>query len=132
MTLKIYFIAATAFVLLQSCTGSQPKANEGTLPTEVIDTTARPNPYANSKVEVSVFNNDTTTDKNLGGYGYNILIDGKPYVHQPHIPAVAGNKGFATLDAANKAGAFVAYKIKNNIMPPSITEHELDSVGALR
>lgn len=97
-----------------------------------VDTTVRPNPYVKSKVEAIVFSNDTTADKNLGGFGYNILIDGKMYVHQPHIPAVAGNRGFANAEAANKAATLVAYKIKNNLMPPSITEEELDSVGAFK
>lgn len=131
MANKNYFFVAIIIFLLQSCTGNQTKKNTDALPLQTIDTTSKQNPYINSKVEVTVFSNDTTADKNISGFGYDILIDGKPYVHQPHIPAVAGNKGFATSQAANKAGEFVAYKIKNNIMPPSITEHELDSVGAL-
>lgn len=128
---KILFIAICIF-MVNGCTNEKKEKQSDMQPTLAIDTTPKPNPYVNSKVETQVFSNDTTKDKNLGGFGYNILIDGKMYVHQPHIPAVAGNKGFTSLGAANRAAAFVAYKIKNNIMPPSITEAELDSVGALK
>ena len=80
------------------------------------------------KVTVQVFSNDTTPDAALKGFGYNILMDGKLYVHQPHIPAVPGNKGFANIDQAKKAGTFIKYKIEHHIMPPSVTVQELDSL----
>ena len=65
------------------------------------------------------------------GYGYDIYIFNSPdpYIHQPHIPAVPGNTGFQTEAKARKAAEFIAYKIKNNIMPPSVTPHDLDSLG---
>lgn len=66
-----------------------------------------------------------------GGYGYDILMGGKIYIHQPHIPAVAGNQGFRDAEAAMKAGTFIVTKIRKNIMPPSVTKNELDSLGVL-
>lgn len=83
------------------------------------------NPYKDSKVEVKTFRDSL-------GWGYDIFIDGNQYVHQPHIPAVSGNKGFGTAENAKKTGDFVAYKIKNNMMPPSVTPGELDSLGVLK
>ncbi len=80
------------------------------------------------KVSVVIFSNDTTADAALKGYGYNILMDGKLYVHQPHIPAVPGNKGFASVSDAKKAGALIKYKVEHHIMPPSVTVEELDSL----
>jgi hypothetical protein len=50
-------------------------------------------------------------------------------VHQPNIPAVMGNRGFASADDAAKTANLVAFKLKNNIMPPSVTTTELDSIG---
>jgi PBP1b-binding outer membrane lipoprotein LpoB len=76
-------------------------------------------------VDIKTFPNDTP----LNGFGYDIFIDNKLMVHQPNIPAVAGNRGFASQEEANKIGSFVAHKIKNNIMPPSVTVQELDSLG---
>ena len=66
-----------------------------------------------------------------GGYGYDVLMGGKIYIHQPHIPAVAGNNGFPSAESALKTGTFIVTKIRKNIMPPSVTKEELDSLGVL-
>ena len=86
------------------------------------------NPYKDAVLEIKTFANDST----LKGFGYDVYLDNKLYVHQPHIPAIAGNKGFSTPETAKKAGEYVAYKIKHNIMPPSVSPHELDSLGVLK
>ncbi len=64
-------------------------------------------------------------------YGYNILKNGKIYIHQPHVPAMAGNQGFRTKKQAEKAAEFVMFKIQQNIIPPTVTSFELDSLGLL-
>lgn len=83
------------------------------------------NPYKDAVIEVKSF-------KDSLGWGYDVFIDNSQYVHQPHIPAVSGNRGFSSEAFARKTGEFVAYKIRNNIMPPSVTPHELDSLGVLK
>lgn len=83
------------------------------------------NPYKNAVIEVKSF-------KDSLGWGYDVFIDNSQYVHQPHIPAVSGNKGFSSEAFARKTGEFVAYKIRNNMMPPSVTPQELDSLGVLK
>lgn len=85
---------------------------------------AQPAPLINN-ITIQTFANDST----LGGFGYNILVDGKIMVHQPNIPAVMGNRGFDTDEDASKTAALVSFKLKNNIMPPSVTIQELDSIG---
>ena len=102
-----------------------PKTKQEIAPSKTIsqiDTTAQ------QKVTVEIFSNDTTTDAALHGYGYNILMDGKLYVHQPHIPAVPGNKGFASVADAKKVGVLIKYKVEHHIMPPSVSVEELDSL----
>lgn len=89
------------------------------------------NPYEKSDVTVEVFKGDSTEVNGNKGWGYNILVDGKIYVHQPNIPAIMGNSGFGSEEKAQKAGEFVVSKIKNNILPPSVTPEELDSLGVL-
>lgn len=89
------------------------------------------NPYKDAKIEVMVVDNKKSGDKNLSGYGYEIHINGALYIRQPHIPGVAGNAGFTTEEKARKCGELVAYKIRNNIMPPSVDLHELDSIKVL-
>jgi len=81
---------------------------------------------AASNCEIKIFKNDSL------GFGYDIIVNGKPYVHQPNIPAVPGNRGFSTEESARKAANLVAFKIKNNIMPPSVSIKELDSIGVLK
>lgn len=93
--------------------------------------TPKDKPYEKAEIEIKVFRNDSTPDSLLGGYGYNIYLLKGLYVHQPHIPAVNGNRGFKSAEDAEKIGALTVYKIRNNIMPPSITVSELDSLGVL-
>lgn len=65
------------------------------------------------------------------GWGYEIIMNNKPYIHQPHIPGISGINGFETKEKALKVAEFVANKIKNNIMPPTVNKSELDSMGVL-
>lgn len=83
-----------------------------------------PNPYANSVIEVSVFEENDS-------FGYDILIDSFIYVHQPNIPAVGGSRGFKTKEDAEKAANLVVQKIRNNIIPPTIEVEELKELGVI-
>ncbi|MEO6405406.1 MAG: DUF4907 domain-containing protein [Ferruginibacter sp.] len=86
-----------------------------------------------ASLQIKIFNNDTVkTDKSIKGFGYNIYKDDALYIHQPSIPAVEGNNGFSTEAKAKKAAVLVLYKIGHNIMPPSVTPQELDSLGVLK
>ena len=85
------------------------------------------NHFRNSKIEVRTFPTEVT-----GGYGYDIYIDGKMYIHQPHIPAIPGNTAFSSEAKAKKAADLMVYKIRHNIMPPALDVKELDSLGVLK
>lgn len=63
------------------------------------------------------------------GYGYDILMGDKLYIHQPNVPALPGNDGFETEEDAQRVAELVIFKIKNNIVPPTIDVKELDSLG---
>jgi DnaJ-class molecular chaperone len=86
-------------------------------------------PYKDAKIDIRVFENK---EAQLKGFGYDILIEDAMYVHQPHIPAINGNRGFKTKEQAHTTAEFVIYKIRNNIMPPSLSVEELDSLGTLK
>lgn len=91
------------------------------------------NPYKDAKIEVIVYNNDTVKqDAKYTGYGYAISVFGAKQVNQPHKPGMPGLSGFKTAADAKKTGDFVAYKIRNNIMPPTVSMQELDSLGVLK
>ena len=61
-------------------------------------------------------------------YGYEILINGKAFIHQKNIPGLAGSTGFKRKEDAEKAARLVIKKLNAGIMPPSIDKHELDSM----
>lgn len=62
------------------------------------------------------------------GWGYDIYQKGKLLIHQPHIPAVSGTKGFASEADAKKCAVFMKKKIEKNIMPPTVEIKDLDSL----
>ena len=61
-------------------------------------------------------------------FGYDILSNNRKLIHQPIIPGLAGNKGFATKQDAEKVAKLVMNKVSHNIMPPTVERRELDSL----
>ncbi len=86
----------------------------------------------NDSLTIRVFRNETEKEQTTStGFGYDIYKYKVLYIHQPNIPALAGNQGFSTAANAQKAAKLVLYKIQNNILPPSVSIRELDSLGVL-
>lgn len=96
----------------------------------VVFTTVMPkeeevvNPYENSEITVNTFEEGS-------GFGYDVLIDGNIYVHQPNIPAVGGNKGFKTEADARATGNLAVQKIREGVIPPTLSVEELKSIGVV-
>ncbi len=109
LTLEILFnykksIVITVFFILTSCISKTEKACNDTN-IEVI-----PIKYEN-------------------GWGYDITVDTKKYIHQNTIPAVSGNKLFKTKKDALTVGKLMKSKICKRILPPTISIYELDSLN---
>ncbi|MFA6570870.1 MAG: DUF4907 domain-containing protein [Bacteroidota bacterium] len=140
--MKQVLIAFTSFILIAFCFSckSQQSSQVETKPDIVAgktseepketsknkDTTKKDNPYKNAKIDIVTYKVDTL------GWGYDILLWNSRYVHQPSIPALPGNRGFAEDSLARRAAEFIVKKIRNNIIPPSVTIQELDSLGVLK
>src|SRR5664279_905574 len=62
-----------------------------------------------------------------GGWGYNIMVDHKIFIHQQIIPAVQGNRAFASKIDAEKTSNLIVHKITSKQLP-SVTKRELDSL----
>ena len=62
------------------------------------------------------------------GFGYDIYVDNKLFIHQTTIPAVAGNNGFATKDEAEKVARKMVEKMKNGESLPSLSAVEVDKL----
>ena len=84
------------------------------------------NPYAKAEITIKIIPSINKT------FGYDIFINGQRVIHQPHIPAVPGNKGFTTKAKAQKVAEFVVKKIRNNDMPPAVTIDDLKKKGVLK
>jgi hypothetical protein len=84
------------------------------------------NPYANAEITIKIIPSAKKT------YGYDILLYGKPLVHQPNIPGLPGNAGFTTKERAQTVAEFVVKKIRNNVMPPTVTSENLNEMGVLK
>ncbi len=65
------------------------------------------------------------------GWGYDILDSNRLLIHQPHIPAVQGLRGFKSKDDAIKVAQEVAWKLQRGIMPPTLSEDEMRTLGVL-
>lgn len=125
MNLVMFFLVITAIACK---TGSNEE-----LPTTIVEEqpTVSYNPYEKSEITVDVFKVDSLESNGSGGWGYDILINGKLYIHQPIIPGVQGNRVFSSEEKAREAGELIVTKIRNNILPPSVTVEELDNKGLL-
>lgn len=64
-------------------------------------------------------------------FGYDILLDGKTYIHQENIPSMPGTIGFKTKEQAQKCALLAIAKIKKHIMPPSVTRQDLISLNII-
>ena len=69
------------------------------------------------------------TFKTNDGWGYDIYLKQEKYIHQDIIPSVPEHHGFKSEADARKTANFVVSKIRRNIIPPSVTPEELDSLG---
>lgn len=62
------------------------------------------------------------------GWGYDILTDGKIYIHQNIIPAVPGDYGFRTKEDALAVGQKVYERVKKGEMP-MVSAEEVAALG---
>jgi hypothetical protein len=63
-----------------------------------------------------------------GGWGYQVVIDGKVFIDQKYIPCVRGGQRFQSEDEALKTGRLVLKKLRDGQMP-TLKIQELDSIG---
>jgi Domain of unknown function (DUF4907) len=61
------------------------------------------------------------------GWGYDILVKNKPYIHQTYIPALEGETPFPDKRSAMQTGKLVIKKLRAHKIP-YITKEEIDSI----
>lgn len=118
MKLLILILTST---LVVSCSSDNEKTNS-----EQLDNTHVATPINNE----DSYSFRTTFDENIG-WGYQIFINNKLHISQPHIPAIQGNIGFDTEKKAETAATFVMAKIEAGDGLPTLSIQELDSLKVL-
>ena len=116
-----FFLPLFCFLTL-SCNNAQKNNSTDKTPVNESGNVQR-------KIETRIFRNDTIAGSNLTGFGYDILVDGKLYIHQPHIPAVSGAGGFLTEEDARKTAEYASEKFRKTNTLPALSKPELDSLG---
>ena len=58
------------------------------------------------------------------GWGYDILVDHKIFIHQEHIPAITGEKAFLNKEEAMRTAGLAIEKLKKGKLP-TITKSDL-------
>lgn len=66
-----------------------------------------------------------------GSWGYDIYKGKKLFIHQLNIPGLPGNDGFKTRKDAENVAMLVIMKLKNGIMPPTVSNEELKGLKIL-
>lgn len=84
------------------------------------------NSNSKAKYESKIVENKNKT------FGYQILKDTKVMINQESMPAVPGNDGFPRKIDAERMANLVIFKLENNIMPPTVTVAEVDSIKAIK
>jgi hypothetical protein len=124
---SIFFAGFFILFIFVCLPGTSISSNESAEKQEVKkETKQQKNPYADAKISIKIIPSVKKT------FGYDILNNGRPLVHQPSIPALSGNEGFTTKERAQKVAEFVVKKIIKNEMPPTVTSDDLNNMGVLK
>lgn len=121
----IFFAVLFLLFMMAGLPTTSISADETTGGKEIKKDVQQKNPYANAKITTKIIHSANKT------FGYDILLYEKPLVHQPNIPGLPGNDGFATRERAQKVAEFVVKKIRNNEMPPTVTIVDLNNMSVL-
>jgi hypothetical protein len=62
-----------------------------------------------------------------GGWGYDIVIDKRLFIHQEFIPCLPGKRAFLEKKRARRAAEIIINKMKRKQLP-TITKFEIDQV----
>jgi hypothetical protein len=88
-----------------------------------------PNPISSHESSKKVAYNYAIIHSDSIGFGYDIYVNHKLYIHQPHIPALSGERGFKSPEEATKVAELTITKLEKNILPPTVTTEELKQLG---
>jgi hypothetical protein len=101
------FVFVTGIILITGCSRQPANSAEEKLDSTPLMEGSRET--GQSIPDTSITYKIIPAEGNATGFGYDIYMSGKLYVHQPTIPAVEGNRSFSTEEkgqASRAAGGF--------------------------
>lgn len=126
--MKFILLIATSVIICVAC-HQESQNDKISTQSGSIDVNNQPIQKNKSKYEIVCFLIDSLNPQN--GFGYDILMDGSRFIHQVNIPSIQGNYGFSTKEKAEAVAHLMIHKLEHNIMPPSVSKKELDSLQIL-
>jgi hypothetical protein len=120
-TFFIFAVSPQVSISAEGTTGKKEVKQEAKQQTK-----EKKNLYANAQIATKIIPAPNKT------FGYDVLLNGKPLVHQPNIPGMPGNDGFTTKERAQKVADFVVKKIRKNEIPPTVTIEDLNKMEVLK
>ena len=91
----------------------------------VIFIFGRPQSKTNNKHQFSY-----TTFNQASGWGYEVLVDGRIFIHQDYVPVLAAKQGFSKKKYAEEAAGLVIKKLQHNQLP-TLTTNDLRQICSL-
>lgn len=113
ISICILFLSSLANVQAQSATNNN------------IDSVRSLNSFQNSILTYKI------TEAKSKTWGYQIYSNRTLIIDQTVVPCIQGDKGFKNKESAKKVATFVIRKIRNGIIPPTITLKELQELKVL-
>ena len=122
MKLSPFLLIIAFLAFFPSCGNESSNTSTGSPPLETPTTIDSSQVATPLNLRIQTFQNEDQS------WGYDVYLNEKRYIHQPHQPAVGGKEGFKTEAHAQQVAAIVEEKIRKGIMPPSVTPEEVQSV----
>jgi hypothetical protein len=125
-------ILVSTVLIACNSTEDQSQSETASPKDSILSSTVEPDIKLEGDINFIVFETDTVDGSGQSGWGYDIYINDKRMIRQSHIPAVEGVQTFESKSDAGKVAGLVTYKLKNQIMPPSVSIEELDSLEIVK
>ena len=121
-----------ALFFLMACVKGPADSNnsasstENNIPAELSDLPGK------DTITFRVFKSDYKSFSGGEGWGFELMLNGRLYIHQPFIPAIPNIVAFSDSLKAATAAEMMAGKVQKNIIPPALSEEELAASGLLK
>ena len=123
--MKKIFILSICFLMVPFFIRNNCEAYRQTYPINIYTYAAEQVNYYKDTITYKVIDAPQNT------FGYNIYRNGRLIIHQPSIPGISGNTGFAKRSDAEKVARLIKQKLTKNSGLPTISLDEMKALGVI-